>query len=196
MLHIDNLSHVWQHGITKIDSVNANTFYRSIGDNSLINNRTNFEMPNGRLLGNYIPFYFWNRMPMLYVIQKGFNGVTATSPENIVYCITTVKQIIDHGIDYVFTDGHAVDRFSSFYFPEQISNIEEIIDFKAVKDSFWKDDNDLDKKRRKEAEFLIASDIPMTAISGFAVYTQNTKNKLLSLGIPDNKIIIRSEFYF
>ena len=196
MLHIDNLSHVWQHGITKIDSVNANAFYRPIGDNSLINNRTNFAMPNGRLLGSYIPFYFWSRMPMLYVIQKGFNGVTATSPENIVYCITTVEQIIDHEIDYVFTDGHAVDRFSSFYFPEQISDIEEIIDFKAVKDPFWKDDNDLDKKRRKEAEFLIASDIPMSAINGFAVYSQNAKNQLLALGIPDNKVIVRSEFYF
>ncbi len=196
MIHIENISHVWEFGITKIDSVNTNANYKSIGDGSLINNRSNFLMPNGKILGNYIPFYFWYRMPMLYVIQKGFNGVTPSLPQDIVYCITNVSNIIENEIDYVFTDGHAVDSFSSFYLPKDIFKIEEKLDFIAIKDNFWKDDNDLDKKRRKEAEFLVANNIPQSAIQVFAVVNQSAKDKLIQLGIPNEKITIRSEFYF
>ena len=106
MLHIDNMQHVQLNGITKIDSVNANKNYKAIGDGSLISNRNLFFIPNnGKTLSNYIPFYFWYRMPMLYVIQKGFNGVRATSAENIVYCITSVAQIVNLELDYIFTDG-------------------------------------------------------------------------------------------
>lgn len=35
MVHIDNIEHVLQYGITKIDSVNANKNYKAIGDGSL-----------------------------------------------------------------------------------------------------------------------------------------------------------------
>ncbi|WP_408080554.1 type II toxin-antitoxin system toxin DNA ADP-ribosyl transferase DarT [Flavobacterium plantiphilum] len=196
MLHIDNMEHVLQYGITKIDSINANQNYKAIGDGNLISNRNLFFIPNGKTLSNYIPFYFWYKMPMLYVIQKGFNGVKATSAENIVYCITSVNNIINSKLDYVFTDGHAVNFLSSFYSPPEIERIDEIIDFKVIKDVYWNDPKDLDKKRRKEAEFLVEQDIPCEAIGIYAVYNQNAKNKLLKLGIPDNKILIKSEYYF
>lgn len=196
MLHIDNISHVLQYGITKIDSVNANQNYIAIGNRSLICNRNSFNTPNGKTLGNYIPFYFWFKMPMLYVVQKGFNGVQPTCAENIVFCITSAAQIIDYEIDYIFTDGHAVDSLSSFYFPKDILNIEEIIDLKAIKDQYWIDPKDLDKKRRKEAEFLVNGDIPELAIVYYIVYNQSAKNKLLQLGILENKILIKSQYYF
>ena len=196
MIHIDNISHVLQYGITKIDSEYANKFYKSIGDSSLINNRALFPTPDGKTLGNYIPFYFWNRMPMLYVIQNGFNGVQATSPENIVYCVTSIEQIINHELPYIFTDGHAVDSFSSFYSPADISRIDEILDMPTIKDAYWKDPKDLDKKRRKEAEFLVESDIPCSAIGRYVVYNQAAKNKLIQFGIPEERILIKSQFYF
>lgn len=196
MMHIDNVDHVWKNGITKITSPNSNPNYRAIGDNSLISNRNLFFIPNGNTLGNYIPFYFHQRMPMLYVIQRGFNGVTATPAENIVYCITSVALVIQHEIDYLFTDGHAVDKFSAFYESRDISKIDKILDFVAIRDSFWKDENDLDKKRRKEAEFLLSDDLPQSGIGIFAVYNNTAKDRLLSFGIPNEKIIIKSEYYF
>ena len=57
MVHIDNMRHIWECGITKIDSPNANVNYKSIGDVSIINTRNSFMIPNGNSLGNYIPFY-------------------------------------------------------------------------------------------------------------------------------------------
>jgi len=196
MLHIDNIAHLLKFGLTKVDSPNANPDYKSIGDNSLINSRNFHFLSNGNTLGNYIPFYFWNRMPMLYVIQKGFNGVQITPPENIIYCVTTVAQIIKMGLKFIFTDGHAVDAFSSIYDINDISRLDEILDYNAIKDPYWKDPKDLDKKRRKEAEFLIENDIPITAIGAFVVYNQTAKDRLIDLGISSEQIYIRSQYYF
>jgi hypothetical protein len=196
MTHIENIPHILQYGITHVESSNANPEYIPIGDNSLISRRDDFALPNGRRLGEYIPFYFGVRMPMLYVIQNGFNVVKITTSGEIVYCITSVQQIINHQLDFLFTDGHAVDSFSSFYSLADINNIEQLIDQNAIKSKYWKDENDLDLKRRKEAEFLVGNDIPSAAILGFAVYDEATKDKLISFGIVPNKIIVKKEFYF
>lgn len=196
MLHIDNISHLLKYGLTKVNSPNANPLYKAIGDNSLISNRNFHFLPNGNTLGNYIPFYFWYRMPMLYVIQKGFNGVVPTSPENIIYCVTSIEAIIKLDLPFIFTDGHAVDALTSTYERNEIDRLDEIVDFTAIKDPYWIDQKDLDKKRRKEAEFLVENDIQINAIGAFVVYNQNTKNKLIELGINSEIIHIRSQYYF
>ncbi len=194
--HIVNINHILKHGITHINSENRNTHYVSIGDNKLISKRDSFIIPNGIILGEYIPFYFWWRMPMLYVIQKGYSGVKITEAENIVYCITKVTEIIEHNLEFVFTDGHAVNKFSSFYDIEDIQEIDSILDMNAIKSKYWTDEADLDLKRRKEAEFLLAEDLPPNAIVGFVVYNEVAQAKLMELGIPELQVQIRPNFYF
>jgi hypothetical protein len=66
--HIDNIPHILQYGITHSSSVNANPNFVPIGDRSIILTRNNFLLNNGKLLGEYIPFYFSKRTPMLYVV--------------------------------------------------------------------------------------------------------------------------------
>ena len=133
---------------------------------------------------------------MLYVIQNGYLSVKHTNPQDIAYCITSVQQIINHNLDFVFTNGHAVDGLTEFYNADSIANIETLIDKKAVEAKYWRDDKDLDLKRRKEAEFLVANDIPLAAILGYAVYNDTAKNTLLAYGINEEKIAIRPNFYF
>jgi len=146
------------------------TIFFLIGDGSLINSRSGVRLSNGRRLGEYIPFYFGVRMPMLYVIQNGFNGVTTTLAINIVYCVTSVKAIIESNTNFIFSDGHAIDSFSSIYTPGDVNNIETIVDFKAVKAQYWKSETDLDLTFKKEAEFLVFGDVPSEAVIGFVAY--------------------------
>lgn len=120
----------------------------------------------------------------------------STLPQDIVNCISTVAKIIECGLDYLFTDGHAVALFTSFYDSAQINNINQLVDFNAVRVKYWKNENDLDLKRRKEAEFLVGSDIPVHAIVGYIVYNEAAKLQLLGMGIPEKKIIIKGECYF
>ncbi|MBP9209044.1 MAG: DUF4433 domain-containing protein [Saprospiraceae bacterium] len=196
MAHVENIPHILQHGITHSTSANANPDFVPIGDGSLIATRNDFLLNNGRRLGEYIPFYFGVRTPMLYVVQNGFNMVAPTPAENIVYCITSVQKIIDLQLDFVFTDGHAVDGFTTQYTVADIPNIDTILDWKAIKAKYWRDDNDLDLKRRKEAEFLVSGDISTEAVLGYLTYNENAKNRVIEFGANAANVHIKKDFYF
>lgn len=196
MLHIKNVPHLLHFGFTHKDSPNANEHFVPIGDSSIITTRNRIVLFNGNTIGDYIPFYFGVRMPMLYVIQKGLNGVKATSAEDIVYCVTTVQKIVDTGRDFVFTDGHANNSFSSQFGKEQVDDIPKVVDFKAAMAKYWNSEDDLDLKRRKEAEFLVFGDIPYTTVVAFVVYNQTTKNKLIAIGIDEDRVHVKSNYYF
>jgi len=196
MTHIENIPHILQNGITHSTSVNTNPDFVPIGDGSLISTRNNFLLNNGRYLGEYIPFYFGVRTPMLYIVQNGFNMVSLTSAENIVYCVSSVQKIIDQQLDFVFTDGHAVDGFTTQYNKTDIQNIETTLDWTAINAKYWKDENDLDKKRRKEAEFLVLGDIAIDAVLGFLVFNENARNRTIAFGADVTKVHIKSNFYF
>ena len=194
MTHIENIHHILQNGITHSISANANPHFVPIGDGSLITTRNNFLLNNGRRLGEYIPFYFGVRTPMLYVVQKGFNMVAPTPAESIVYCVSSVQKIIDLKLDFVFTDGHAVDSFSSQYSANNIQKIDTILDKNAINAKYWRDENDLDRKRRKEAEFLVLGDVPLVAILGFITYNENAKKALIKLGVNVTNVHTKPEF--
>jgi len=196
MTHIANVPHVLVHGITHRLSANANPKFTPIGDSTLISARDGFVLDSGKTLGEYIPFYFGPRMPMLYVIQKGFNGVPVTHAQDIVYCVTSIQKVVDTNQEFVYTNGHAVDTFSSQYKPADIVNIESQVDFQAVKVRDWKSLTDLDLKRRMQAEFLVFGDLPFDAVLGFIVYNESAKNQLLQFGVTEKQIHINSNAYF
>lgn len=196
MTHIENIPHILENGITHKDSPNYNPDYVPIGDNSLINTRDGLPIINGNILGDYIPFYFGLRTPMLYVIQRGYNGVKIISPREIVYCASSVQKVLDLSLDFVYTNGHATDCLTVFYMPNEIAQIEEQIDFIATNAKYWRKENDLDFKRRKEAEFLLKDDFPIQGVLGFIVYDENSKNRLLDFGVDEQKIAIRPSYYF
>ena len=196
MTHIENVPHILEYGVAHVSSAHANKNYKTIGDDSIISTRYHFVLPNAKKLGDYIPFYFGVRMPMLYVIQKGYNSVQVTPAKDIVYCLSSVQKVVDHGLPFVFTDGHAVDGFSGFYEQKDLPDIDKILDKEAINATYWHKDDDLDLKRRKEAEFLVETDIPTTAIIGWLVYNEKAKECLLAMGIPEKKIYVKPDCYF
>ncbi|RZJ70255.1 MAG: DUF4433 domain-containing protein [Flavobacterium sp.] len=200
MTHIENIPHILKHGITHQNSVNSNNSYIPIGLPGLILKREAYTLYNGKSLGTYIPFYFGARMPMLYVILLGSNSVKydlkTISSTDIVYCISSVEQIINHNLGFVFSDGHAVSDLTNFYNEEAADKIANIVDYNAVNSKYWTVEHDLDLKRRKEAEFLVEEDIPVSAILGFAVHDVEARKKLLQYGISDNIITVKPNFYF
>lgn len=196
MTHILNIPHILQKGITHRLSPDRNRGYIEIGDSSLIATRQATVLSNGRRLSDFTPFYFGPKMPMLYVIQNGFNGVEKRATREIIYCVSSVQKISDLNLTFFFTDGHAASMYSSVYDKHQLEAIETLVDFQAVKTTFWHSEDDTDLKRRKEAEFLVLGDIPIQAILGYIAFDEIAKNNLLEFGISSEKIVIRPEAYF
>lgn len=208
MTHIDNIDHVLAYGITHKNSPNYNPNFTIIGDQSLIDTRSTKEVyvDNGDflnvsaskiILGDFIPFYFGIKMPMLYVIQVGGNFVEkATRPEEIVYLVCSITNIINSDNVYYFTDGHGTDNYTTFYDSSMINSLPKIIDWSAVKASFWGGQENLNIKRKKQAEFLVSKDLPPSFLFGFGCYNELAKQKLISAGIDESKIKIIPNAYY
>ncbi len=173
-----------------------NPKFTSIGDPSLISVRDKKPTPYGTSLGDYIPFYFCVKSPMVYVIQKGYNGVPIQRPSNLVYCVSSVTEVENSMLPFIYTDGHATDSLTTFYDSGAIGNMTGQLDFKAINAQFWKDEADLDLKRRKEAELLLLGDLPVNHILGYIVYDDRTKKALLVLGIDSSKVHVSPQRYF
>ncbi len=61
-------------------------------------------------------------------------------------CITSVQKILEHGLPFSFTDGHAVAGLSHFYGTNEVKDIETLLDFDAIKVKRWKSEEDFDLK--------------------------------------------------
>lgn len=72
----------------------------------------------------------------------------------------------------------------------------KIIDWTAVKSLYWGGQDNLDVKRKKQAEFLISGDVPPEFIVGFGCYNDNAKERLISKGVEENKIKVIERYYF
>lgn len=208
MTHIDNIAHILQYGITNRNSPNNNPNFTPIGDVSLISTRDykqvkvdngdflNIEAPS-ITLGDFIPFYFGVRMPMLYVIQHGGNFVMQpTTPDKIVYMVCPVSLIIKQQQIYYFSDGHGTDNYTTFYDKTRINDLPGIVEWDAVRAAYWSGQENLNIKRKKQAEFLATEDIAPDLIVGFGCYNDAAKNKLLDYGIQEKKIKLIPQAYY
>jgi len=205
--HIENIPHILQFGITHRDSINKNPTFKNIGDLSLIDTRSKKQVSidNGELnnnltsitLGDFIPFYFGAKMPMLYVAQHGGNFVEkATSPSEIIYLGCALYKIVYSELNFYFSDGHATDMLTSFYDKSKINDLVNIVDWEAIKTSYWGGVENLNVKRKKQAEFLVSGDLPPDFLTAFGCYNENAKEKLISFGVNKDKIkIIKNSYY-
>lgn len=193
--HIDNIPHILKNGLVKADSPLRDENNVPIGDQQIIGLRGEIDV-KGYRIGDYIPFYLGPRSPMLYVIQHGYNGVRRVEPENIVYCVIRLDDLISNNIDCIFTDGHALSFLTLFYSKDKLSRINEIVKFDDVYSSQWNSDEDLDLKRRKEAELLIKNDLPVQFLRGFVVYNNRAKDIMIDKGVAENMIAVMPGYYF
>ncbi len=198
--HKDNLDFILKLGkLTSPCHTDSDPKYIGIGDSTLIGSRSAKKItiePYGNFT-DYVAFYYGARSPMLYEIQKGFNGVTKRSPNEIIYLVTTFENIIENKCKYVFTDGHGYHSLSQFFNDEE--SLDEV-DWDAVNLVRWNDtEDDPDRKRRKQAEFLIFKELPLTALVAVVVYNETVKNEIIDKFAEHDltcNVIVKPNWYY
>ena len=88
----------------------------------------------------------------------------------IVYVCSELSRASDLYLPYVFTDGHAYIKIS-----KQFNDVIDLnkLNWDIIKAKQWSDtEEDNDRQRRKEAEFLIYQHVPVEAIISIVVYDQ------------------------
>ena len=177
-------------------SPKASDGYVQIGDGVVIAKRHTLPNSGDVDLRQFIPFYLGPRSPMLYVIQKGYNRVTCFHPSELGYCIVRLSDIFEQDIECMFTDGHAFSAITRYYTREYLGKIDDYVKREDVYAQFWNVEDDIDLKRRKEAELLIKTELPAKYIKGFVVYNNEARVQLLEYGVAASKIVIRESYYF
>ncbi len=153
----------------------------------------------GGNLCDYVPFYFAPSSPMLFAISRGLVEGYAGGQAGVIYLVSSCETVVQAGAPFVFTDGHAVKRLTNQF--EDLSKLSEI-DWPLMKAKYWHDtDQDGDRKRRRQAEFLVRDFCPWQVIQGIGVYDEEhaaaVREALVSANAPHRPDVkIKRDWYY
>jgi len=129
----------------------------------------------GRFVGEFVPFYYCARSPMLYVINRGNTGLPSGCQRSIVHLVSTVAVGIGLNRSWAISDGNAGAAYASF--SADVEALNEL-DWEAIRATDWRG-----RTGQKMAEFLVADFFPWTGFhavgchnSGLAKQVQDLLN--------------------
>ncbi len=184
--HIRNLSNIIQDGGLWCDQVvmERKLAYVSIAHQHIKERRAQKQVPcaAGGTLADYVPFYFAPRSPMLYVIQRGGVQGYTEGQRPILHLVSSAEAVRAAGIPFAFTDGHAEMDISRFF--TDLRDLNKI-DWNIMASKYWRDTNeDGDRKRRRQAEFLAHQFFPFTLCERISVINQSLARQVSALVEP------------
>jgi hypothetical protein len=142
LVHIDNLPTLMQRSRLHAPNFTPNDGlpYRTIHNSQVQASRQMKTLPcgPGGTIHDYVPFYFGPLSPMLLNLKSGRVEGYSEGQEPLIYLVTTVEDVLGSGARYVFSDGHGLATFTSWY--DEVSRMEEI-DWDLVGARYWGDQN-------------------------------------------------------
>jgi hypothetical protein len=165
-LHASNVLH--QRGVDY-----ASIAYESIQDRRAV---TQVPCGPGGVLHDYVPFYFGPRSPMLYTISRGNVPSCPNGQTTVVHLVSTAEAVSAAGLGFAFTDGHAIVALSEYY--DDLADLDQV-DWPLMKARYWHDTlDDMDRKRRRQAEFLVHESMPWSLIDEIVVMSPSIEHEV------------------
>ncbi|APF16812.1 hypothetical protein Calab_0893 [Caldithrix abyssi DSM 13497] len=202
IIHVDNLAVCLKRGGFHAPNnvPDDGLKYRTIHNVGIQNVRRQRTIPCGPrgTMHDYVPFYFGPRSPMLLQLHTGEVNGYHEGQEPIIYIVTTVEKVLKHSLQFVFSDGQGIKAFTTWY-----DNLKDLnrIDWEMVYADYWADTlDDMDRQRRKQAEFLIYQFCPIEAVTEIGVLNNRMKQKvetiLQKFGINNIPVNIHRDWYY
>jgi hypothetical protein len=133
----------------------------------------------GGCLHDYVPFHFAPKSPMLFTISRGNVPNHTEGQDPLVYLVSTAQAVAEADLPFIFTDGHATMNFTEFF--EDLAELNRV-DWKVMHGQYWNDTPETpDRKRRRQAEFLVHRMFPTTLIEGISVKNDDIKEQVLGI---------------
>jgi hypothetical protein len=159
---IANLPRILQSGYIFSDAILKNPLVKpthQIGYAHIKERRLNeYRVPcvENKFVGEFVPFYYCPRSPMLFVINKGGTGKPVGYQDNIVHLRTTVGDALLLNQPWAIADGNAGAAHALF--SKKIEDLDGL-DWPLINSNSWGG-----KTHYKSAEFLVLNQIPWTSI--------------------------------
>jgi hypothetical protein len=152
----------------------------------------------GGTLADYVPFYFAPRSPMLFTISRGNVQGYTEGQRPIVYLVSTVETAVALNKPWTFTDGHAEMEISQFF--ADLKQLSKVVDWNVMQAQYWNDTReDNDRRRRRQAEFLVYEFFPWAAVSRIGVHSNTIKRQVeFALQSIDHKpeVVVEADWYY
>lgn len=179
LIHIDNLSVLLSRDALHAPNATPQDglAYRPIHDVSVQEGRRTQPVPcgPGGSVHDYVPFYFGTHSPMLYMLKNGHVAGYNEGQEPLLYLATRLKHVKATGARFVFSDGHGLAAFTDWF--DHTTALDRV-DWALVGERYWRDTpEDNDRKRRKQAEFLVWQSLPWSAIQGIATFSDTARER-------------------
>lgn len=152
----------------------------------------------GGTLADYVPFYFAPRSPMLFTIHRGNVQGYTEGQRPIVHLLSTVETAVALNKAWAFTDGHAEMAISQFF--ADLEQLSEVVDWTIMRSQYWNDTaDDNDRKRRRQAEFLVHEFFDWHAISRISVH-DNAVRRQVEMVLPNidhgPEVVVEPGWYY
>jgi hypothetical protein len=174
--------------------------YKSIHNPDISLKRSNRSIPcgPGGKIHDYVAFYLGHRSPMLYQLHTGRVDGYDEGQEPLIYLVANAQNILSQGLQFVFSDGHGIAEYSTWYDDLQQLNS---LDWESIYARMWYDDeNDPDRQRRKQAEFLVHQYLNWSLVDYLAVINtamkQRVENILSNYPLMIKPVLIKPAWYY
>lgn len=177
IVHQSNISWILDNGLYSANSDILAPNYEPIGNSELIQKRNQRTIPIAPYgtLSDYIPFYFTPFSPMMYNIHTG-RGVKQRRNDEIIILVSSLPQLAQDHVPFVFSDRHAYTQFAEFY--DQAEDLNRI-DWPLIQQrNFQRNPDDPEQIERYQAEALVYKHLPVESLLGMVCYTDKIKLQL------------------
>lgn len=154
---------------------------------------TQYRVPcaGNRLVGEFVPFYYCPRSPMLYVMNRGGTGLPPGGQVNVVHLVTTVQSALNVGSPWAISDSNAGSNYAQFF--SDTAKL-DTLNWDAINALSWNT-----VTSAKQAEFLVADYFPWTAILGIGCHnagTHATVEEILATTAHKPKVLTKPAWYY
>jgi hypothetical protein len=152
----------------------------------------------GGTVGDYVPFYFAPRSPMMYTIMSGNVEGVSTDPSRLIYFVSSTEAVYEAGLPCVFSDGNAAVVITRL--GDDPAMLATHVDLALMKQRMWSSTSeDPDRMRRRMAEFLVHERLPLELVASIGVYSRGVRDIVVALVDEMGKSVktaIRPDWYF
>ncbi|MFG1650812.1 DUF4433 domain-containing protein [Micromonospora sp. NPDC049275] len=203
--HVDNLSRIIKTGRLFADSSVGPQLATNVGSVEIKARRRERSVPcpPGGVVADYVPFYFAPRSPMMYRIacdHRGSKpGCYPGGDDPLVYLVSSVERVHAAERRWVASDGNCAAGLTRF--SNELAELAALVDWPLLEAQIWKDvPDDMDRVRRRAAEFLVHREFPVDLLTGYAVRTTDRQEQVRQVfrdaGMIEPYVGVRPGWYY
>lgn len=206
IVHGDRLKSIMNDGGLHCDArmINRPSAGTTIGMTNIKERRLRWRVPchPGICVGDYVPFYFCPRSPMLYSIHRKNTDPDSESDlaygdgqEPIVHLEADLREVVDWANyadrRWAFSTGNAAAAGVQFH--DDLDRLDRL-DWNAVEARQWQE-----VMKEKQAEFLVHGFVPWRLVSGIGVISDRIRKRVLQIieaARHEPRVMVKRHWYY